>query len=155
MHRCSFFWSFLTSTFSHIIRFHFVINNIINPYYFCKCERLLFNTKLSDISWRDQGNFQWEDDDVLFVPDQHALFSMFSVLANWNNMSLHSDTLFWFRSNQSLFSLLVAACVSKKRTFLYQTCISFPKMHRYLLFGLFLDSYLFLASPFCFPIANV
>jgi hypothetical protein len=40
---------------------------------------------------------------------------MFIVLANWNNMSLHSDTLFWFRSNQSLFSLLVASCVSKKR----------------------------------------
>jgi hypothetical protein len=38
----------------------------------------------------------------------------FIVLAHWNNnprvdMSLHSDTLFWFRANQSLFLLLNAA----------------------------------------------
>jgi hypothetical protein len=24
------------------------------------------------ISWREQVNFQWDDDDVRFVPDQHA-----------------------------------------------------------------------------------
>jgi len=53
--------------------------------------------------WREQVNFQWNDDDVPFVLDQHA------ELAHWNNsqridMSLHSDTLFWFRANQSVLS---------------------------------------------------
>jgi hypothetical protein len=41
---------------------------------------------------------------------------IFIVLAHWNNsprvdMSLHSDTLFWFRADQSLFFLLNAACL--------------------------------------------
>ena len=30
-------------------------------------------------------------------------------------MSLHSDTLFWFRSNKSLFLLLNAACLTEKQ----------------------------------------
>ena len=42
------------------------------------------------------------------------------VLAHWNNspridMSLHLDTLFWFRSNQSLLFLLNAACLAEKK----------------------------------------
>jgi hypothetical protein len=44
---------------------------------------------------------------------------VFIVLAHWNNsprvdMSLHSDTLFWFRANQSLLFLLYAACLAEK-----------------------------------------
>jgi hypothetical protein len=40
---------------------------------------------------------------------------IFIVLVHWNNsprvdMSLHSDTLFWFRANQSLLFLYNAAC---------------------------------------------
>jgi hypothetical protein len=30
-------------------------------------------------------------------------------------MSLHSDTLFWFRANQSLLFLLNAACLAEKQ----------------------------------------
>jgi hypothetical protein len=42
------------------------------------------------------------------------------VLAHWNNsprvdMSLHSDTLFWFRANQYLLFLLNAACLAAKQ----------------------------------------
>ena len=42
------------------------------------------------------------------------------VLAHWNNspwedMSLHSDTLFWFWANQSLLFLLNAACLAEKQ----------------------------------------
>ena len=42
------------------------------------------------------------------------------MVAHWNNsrrvdMSLHSDTLFWFRANQSLLFLLNAACLGKKQ----------------------------------------
>jgi hypothetical protein len=42
---------------------------------------------VSAIWWREV-NYQWDDDDVRFVLDQHT--------------SLHSDTLFWFRADQSL-----------------------------------------------------
>ena len=45
---------------------------------------------------------------------------MFIVLAHWNNsprvnMSLHSDTLFWFRAIQSLFFLVNALCLAEKQ----------------------------------------
>jgi hypothetical protein len=44
----------------------------------------------------------------------------FLVLAHWNNssrvdMALHSDTLSWFRANQSLLFLLNAACWAEKQ----------------------------------------
>ena len=76
-------------------------------------EWLLFNANFSARSWREQVNFQWDDHEVRFVLDQHAELDFFA-LAHWNNslrvhMSLHSDTLFWFRANQSL--LLNAACL--------------------------------------------
>ena len=45
---------------------------------------------------------------------------IFIVLAHWNNslradMSLHSDTLFWFRANQSLLFLLNVVCLAEKQ----------------------------------------
>jgi hypothetical protein len=60
-------------------------------------EWLLFNAN-SAISWREQVNFQWDDDEVRIVLDQHAELD-FKVLAHWNNspwvdMSLLLDTLF-------------------------------------------------------------
>ena len=71
---------------------------------------MLFNANsaiFSAIWWREQVNFQWDDDDVRFALDQHTEKFFFIVLAHWNNspwvdISLHSDTLFWFRANQSL-----------------------------------------------------
>jgi hypothetical protein len=50
----------------------------------------------------------------------NTLIWIFIVLAHWNNsprvdMSLHSDTLFWFRANQSLLFLLNAACLAEKQ----------------------------------------
>jgi hypothetical protein len=73
----------------------------------------------SAISWQEQVNFQWDGDEILFVLDQQAEL-VFIVLAHWNNsprvdMSLHSDTLFWFRANQSLLFLLNAACLAEKQ----------------------------------------
>jgi hypothetical protein len=71
---------------------------------------------------REQINFQWEDDEVRFVLDQHAELQNVDliVLAHWNNslrvdMSLHSDTLFWFWANQSLLFLLNAAWLVEKQ----------------------------------------
>jgi hypothetical protein len=35
-------------------------------------EWLLFIANFSAISWREQVNFQWDDDEVRFVQYQHA-----------------------------------------------------------------------------------
>jgi hypothetical protein len=52
------------------------------------------------------------------------------VLAHWNNspwidISLHSDTLFWFRANLSLFLLLNAACLAEKHTLIYTSKLTY------------------------------
>jgi hypothetical protein len=47
-----------------------------------KEERLLFSFNsaiCSAISWREQVNFQWDDDEVRFVPDQHAELDFYSA----------------------------------------------------------------------------
>jgi hypothetical protein len=51
---------------------------------------------------------------------------IFIVLAHWNNslginISLHSDTLSWFRANQSLFLLLNAACLAEKQQYQFHS----------------------------------
>ena len=76
-------------------------------------------SNLSAISWRKQVYHQWDDDEVRCVLDQHAELD-FIVLAHRNNslwvdMTLHSDTLFWFRANQPLLFLLHAACLVEKQ----------------------------------------
>jgi hypothetical protein len=63
----------------------------------------------------------WDDDGVQFVLDQDVKLDFVSdqltETSLWINMSPHSDTLFWFQTNQSLFLLLNAAClVEKKQT---------------------------------------
>jgi hypothetical protein len=97
--------------------FHNCIPTMIykgSPYYttvvdcYCYCpltEWLLFNANSAIFSyimpsWREQVNFQWDDDDDGFL-----------VLAHWNNSPridtlLQSDTLSWFRDNQSLLLTL-------------------------------------------------
>ena len=62
--------------------------------------------QFSAISWREQINFQWNDDEVRFVLDQHA---------QWIDMSPHSDTLSLFRVNQSLLVRLNVACLAEKQ----------------------------------------
>ena len=45
-------------------------------------EWLLFNANsaiFSAISWREQVNFQWNDDEVHFVLDQHAELNFYSA----------------------------------------------------------------------------
>jgi hypothetical protein len=59
-------------------------------------------------------SFWWDDDEVRFVLDQHAELDIYSNSPRVN-MSLHSDTLFWFRANQSLLLLLSAACLTEKQ----------------------------------------
>jgi len=48
------------------------------------------------------------------------LLGIFRVLVHWNNspridISRHSDTLSWFRANQSLLLLLNSACFGEKQ----------------------------------------
>jgi hypothetical protein len=56
---------------------------------------------------------------------------IFIMLAHWNNsprveMSLHSDTLFWFRANQSLLFLRNVACLPKSKKYqFYSSCAKF------------------------------
>jgi hypothetical protein len=62
--------------------------------------------------------FLWKFCIIIFM-----LSWIFIVLAHWNNslredMSLHSDTLFWFRANQSLLFLLNAVCLAEKQQIL-------------------------------------
>jgi hypothetical protein len=69
----------------------------------------------SFISWREQITFQWDNNDVRFVLDQHAYLDFFIVLAYWNNslrvdISLHSDRVSWTRANKSLL-LFNAECL--------------------------------------------
>ena len=62
-------------------------------------------SNFSAIPWWEQVNFQWDDDEVFFVLDQHTELDFYcatcSSLKQQVYMSLHSDKLFWFRANQS------------------------------------------------------
>ena len=42
-------------------------------------EWLLFNAKFAAIIWREQVNFQWDDDEVRFVLDQHTYLDFYSA----------------------------------------------------------------------------
>jgi hypothetical protein len=62
---------------------------------------------------------RWEDIDVdvRFVPDKHTQLDFYIVHRNNSpriDMSLQSETLFWFRDNQSLLFLLNASSLAEK-----------------------------------------
>jgi hypothetical protein len=65
------------------------------------------------------SHFQWDDDEVRFLLDQHAELDFYSNSSlkqqSGVDMSLHSDTLFRFWANKSLLFLLNAACLTKKQ----------------------------------------
>ena len=72
----------------------------------------------SAISWWEQVNFQWDDDEVCFVLDQHAeleFYSASSLNSPRIDMLPHADTLSWFRASPSLLFLLNAACLLEKQ----------------------------------------
>jgi hypothetical protein len=96
----------------------------------------LFNLKLnnfSDISWREQVNFQWDYDEVRFVLDQHAELDFNSARSQYRIKSTgkhvaslahiyiyypdhtHIYILSWFPANQSLLFLLKAAHLAGKQ----------------------------------------
>jgi hypothetical protein len=66
-------------------------------------------SNVAAISWREQVNFLWDDDDVRFVLDQHAELD-FIVLGHWNNskredMSLNSSENIILIASQLVFAL--------------------------------------------------
>ena len=69
-------------------------------------------SNFSAISWREQVNFQWNDDEVCFVLDQHPKLDFYNSLKQQWDMS---DTLFWFRAIQSLVFLLDDVCLAEKQ----------------------------------------
>jgi hypothetical protein len=63
---------------------------------------------------------QTKDYKIGFGLGQHAELDFYSASSlkqqcPWIDMSLHSDTLFWFWANQSLLFLMNAACFAEKK----------------------------------------
>ena len=82
-------------------------------------EWLLFKTNFSAIQWREQDNFQWDDDDdVQFVLNQHTYLEFYSA-SSLKQQSVDKHVIpLWhiiFRANQSLFFLLNATCLVEKQ----------------------------------------
>ena len=71
----------------------------------------------------NSAKFQlYHGENKLIINETNTLSWIFIVLAHWCNsprvdMSLHSesDTLFWFRTNQSLLFLLNGSCLAEKQ----------------------------------------
>ena len=61
-------------------------------------------SNFSAISWREQVNFQWDDDEIRFVLDQRAELDFYSAISLKQQSAgrhvVHSDTSSWFRANQ-------------------------------------------------------
>jgi hypothetical protein len=98
---------------------------------------LVFNSKYRSVTWSNWLLFNANS--AIFQPNHgenkltlnemmmrstlywtNPLYGFFIVLAQWNNspridMSPHSDSLSWFRANQSLLFLLNAACLVEKQ----------------------------------------
>jgi hypothetical protein len=70
-----------------------------------------------------------KDDGVMIK----APLAMWVNNSHWVDMSLHSDTLFWFQANQSLLFLLNAAFLAEKQqipivySFVWQDRSSYPQ----------------------------
>jgi hypothetical protein len=71
------------------------------------------------MSWREQVHFEWDDDEVRFVLDQHAALDVYSASSlKQQSASKHgasSGHIILIRANQSLPSLLNADCLAEKQ----------------------------------------
>ena len=67
-------------------------------------------SNFSAISWREQVNFQWDNDEIRFLLDQHAGLDFYSGSSlKQQSTDRHVapfGTLFWFRAYQSSLFLL-------------------------------------------------
>ena len=89
-------------------------------YIMASSQQLVSYTIASRTSYFSMRSWWWWWGPLCTIPT-HLIGSFFSiVLAHWNNstrvgVSFQSDTLFWFRANQSLLFLLNAACFAEKQ----------------------------------------
>ena len=76
-------------------------------------------SNFSAISWREQVNFQWDDDEVRFVLDQHAELDFYSARSlKQQSVDRHVTPLghiILIPSHHSLLFLLNAACLAEKQ----------------------------------------
>jgi hypothetical protein len=87
-------------------------------------EWLLLNASSASfvaIPWREQVNFQWDDDEVRWYYT-NTLSLIYIVPVHWNkinspwiDMSPHSNTIFWFRANHCLLFLFNAKYIPEKQ----------------------------------------
>jgi len=124
-------WKCLSILYSFLIKFRLPPSTTKSGFY--ATASLKVNAWVSDCGLMPSEKFfsyimartsyiQWEDNDACFVLNQHTGL-YFVMLAHWNNslrvdMSLHSDTLSWFRAKRSLLFLLNALCLVEKQQIL-------------------------------------
>jgi hypothetical protein len=66
----------------------------------------------------EQVNFQWDDDEIRFVLDQHTELDFYND-SSLKQQSIYTDTLIWFLANQSLLLLLNAVKYFNELQMLY------------------------------------
>ena len=77
-------------------------------------------SNFSAISWREHVTFHWDDDDASHWTN--TVSWIFIVLVHWTtcpqeDRSTHSDTLFWFWTNQTLLLLFSTAYLRPESIF--------------------------------------
>jgi hypothetical protein len=77
------------------------------------------NMSATGISWREQVNFQWDDDEVRFVLDQHAEFDFYSASSlKQQSAGKHvapPGHIILIPSEPILICLLNSACLEEKQ----------------------------------------
>jgi hypothetical protein len=77
----------------------------------------MFVCETERIAWQEQVNFQWDDDEVRFVLDQHAEFYLYSASSlKQQSVDRHvAPFKHIILIPSSLLFLLNAACLAKKQ----------------------------------------
>jgi hypothetical protein len=74
------------------------------------------------MSWREQVNFQWDDDEVHFVLDQHAEFDFYSA----SSLKQQSTDRHVVPLRHMLFLLNAACLVEKQQIPILESLVSRP-----------------------------
>ena len=77
-------------------------------------------SNFSAISWREQVNFHWDDDEVRFVLDQHAELDFYSASSQKQQSAARhvaplGHIILISRANQSFLFPLNATCLAEKQ----------------------------------------
>ena len=127
------YWNFLWSCFLtlSLIMFPETVSDHVSWNFLWSCFRLGYmytciNWLLFQLKWVEFQLYLWQEqvtfDEMIMISTfyyTNTLSWIFIVWAHWNNspsvdMSLHLNTLSWFRPNQSLLFLLNTSCLAEK-----------------------------------------